>query len=620
MRQRARANGSDDVPAISDVAVRAFGVVRTADKLLVRFRDHEGGGPQEIELSWFARRPELAEPLADYLAKWGADKARATRAALPKRLRPFWRFLDERLVDDEAEILFKLADINSALVADYARWLNDQSLEHDWLRKGPSLTSKSVRQQRYSALLALIGHIRSSPRYADDVAEVHARRNPWPLRHRETTSRAAISHVDLRAIRAACVADVTRTLEKLARGRAALAEVVPDLPPAGTASATPFRDIRIVLRTLVARYAGRIPSRMELKRSDPGLARALNDPYHSTQDVGEHLHFTARALVPFVVLIAIDGVFNAEGLLTMKWSAVERSHPIFGEDRWTLALEKRRAGKTHRRSFAARPTAIDSVPNLLRALETYSDLARPHLPPAVADRVLTFWQNRGKPFSVFHGSTSATEDGAWTRSLAAFVAQHDLPDFTLSMLRVSAADVVDEIAGGDTKAKQIMLGHASATTTDRHYKTTTGRVRAQEALATAMAWRERFIASGGRSDSRGGRLLEGRMTAATPGFGCFEPMYSPLSNQRDGRACDAYGQCPACPLAWVDVSNPRAAGRLRQVRELVAHARNDVHPERWLEIWAPQFRALDEIWLPRFSREVAEAADAIPLPPLPAME
>lgn len=72
---RERANGSDDVPAISDVAVRAFGVVRTADKLLVRFRDHEGGGPQEIELSWFARRPELAEPLADYLAKWGSGQS-----------------------------------------------------------------------------------------------------------------------------------------------------------------------------------------------------------------------------------------------------------------------------------------------------------------------------------------------------------------------------------------------------------------------------------------------------------------------------------------------------------------------------------------------------------------
>ena len=88
----------------------------------------------------------------------------------------------------------------------------------------------------------------------------------------------------------------------------------------------------------------------------PSAMWFVNEPqplHHATavkrfQDMPES--FTARALVPFVLLIGIDGSFNPEGLLTLEWGDVERRHPIFGGDRWRITARKDRAAAPHRRS------------------------------------------------------------------------------------------------------------------------------------------------------------------------------------------------------------------------------------------------------------------------------
>lgn len=594
----------------------AYGVIERPGILLVRLpSDDVPGGIHEVDLTEWLTYGSLGGAIADYFASWGPTTKSGTREGFVKKLRPFRSFLIEREAKDHAPVR-ALPDLTKALVNAYESWLNHRGVE-----EGGAPLSDLTKGARYNALKDVVEHALASTRFAGQVAaDLSFKRNPWPGKHHKIQSRKAVSHLDLALVRRACIEDIKATLDRLRLGQAARLMSSEDLPPPGSKSVIPYHDIRVRVAVLHARYGGAIPGRDDLKGTDPGLARSMVPPYGSIIDTGAHLHFTARALVPFVLLIGIDGSFNPEGLLTLEWGDVERHHPIFGQDRWRITARKDRAGTPHRRSFAAGLSALESPVNLLRAVEEHSRHTRDHLPNRLRNRVFVFWQSRGERFSAFDNPGGASGDSAWRNNLAGFIRDHGLPSFSLAELRVTGSDIVDVIAGGDIKAKQEALGHANATTTQRHYETTVAKQRGREALSVAMAWRERFIASNGLSDSRDGRLSEGAQTAATPGFGCFEPLYSPMPGQRDGRACSAFGSCAACPLAWVDVRAPKALIRLRQFRSRIEEARTEVHPDRWLARWLPQLKALDEFWLPRFPAETVQASASVTLPPLPLLE
>ncbi|WP_204320867.1 hypothetical protein, partial [Enterobacter hormaechei] len=68
----------------------------------------------------------------------------------------------------------------------------------------------------------------------------------------------------------------------------------------------------------------------------------MKNPLGTVRAVAERLHFSPRALVPYVVLIDLETTFNAEGMLSLSWSEV-KDHPIFGSERWQIAVPKDRA-------------------------------------------------------------------------------------------------------------------------------------------------------------------------------------------------------------------------------------------------------------------------------------
>ena len=596
---------------------KPFGIVESDNSLWVRFRDKASpSGMQEIDLTqWLDRRP-IGLAVAEFLASRGSGTTAATRANIASMLAVFHDFL----LDTESEGAAKTDDlghVTTDVVNAYEVWLNRQVAQHPGKGLGQPW-SANTKSARYGALVELFRHCADSRGFANAVhAGLRFKRNPWPGRHLHIRGRSVISHLDLTAIRKACIAELPAILAALELGVEARAMPQADLPPIGETSPRPYADMKTRLATLHHRHDDRLPSRTDLAASDPGLARSMMDPYGSVQATALHMHFTARTLVPFVLLLAIDGLFNAEGLLTLAWSQVDRSHPVFGPDRWRIRAEKARAGRAHHRSFASGLTAIESPVNLLRAVERFGASARSKVAPTYRDRVFVFWQARGVPFDSYGSLKGAATDKAWSLALEAFITENGLKPFTISSLRISGGDLIDAITGGDVKAKQVTMGHDSADTTDRSYQTTLGKQRGREALAVAMSWRERFLASGGRSDTRGEGLSEGRRTAATPGFGCFEPMFSPVPGQREGRACSAYGACPACPLAWVNIGDPRSRIRLTQLRERLLEARLAVHPSRWVSVWQPQLAAIDNIWMPNLP---PVGSTTITLPPIPAVE
>ncbi|KQK32364.1 hypothetical protein ARD30_00860 [Bosea thiooxidans] len=585
-----------------------FGVVEQPDRLLVRFRDATcAGGVQEIDLSnWLVRR-DIGLAVAEYLSTKGL-LARSTRQGIAKLLNPFLAFLLE------GSSVETLADIDADAIARFEAWLNTgESDGTPW--------SGLTKTQRYRAVADLFDHLRSSPRGAPiRDRDFGFRRNPWPLNHRQVRPREAVSHLDLSLIRRACIDDIAETVARMEiADRAEL--MSPDrLPSPGARSVTPYRDPVVRLAALVQRYDSRIPARDLLAASDYGLARSMVSPYGSYAEVASALHLSPRAIVPFALLLAIDGAFNPEGLLTLEWHDVERSHPLFGEARWRVGARKARAKRKHYRSFAAGLSAPEAPVNLLRTLERLTRFTRRHVDERHRDRVFVFWTPRAETYGGFDAGEGAAGDGFWHRGLATFIADYGLPAFTMSMMRKTASDLVDIASGGDIKANQVLLGHATVSTTHRSYETSTMRERGREALATAMAWRERFVATGGRADTRNGFLDAGRGSAATPGFSCFEPLFSPLPGQRDGQACTAYGQCPACPLACVDVGDPKVFLRLSQLAAQMEVARSRVHPVRWMDVWLPQAEALRSVWLPRFPAATVHKASSVTLPPLPDLE
>lgn len=586
----------------------AFGVVERPDRLLVRFRDATcAGGVQEIDLSnWLVRR-NIGLAVADYLSTKGL-LARSTRQGIAKLLNPFLAFLLE------GSSVETLADMDAATIARFEAWLNaGESDGHPW--------SGLTKTQRYRAVSDLFEYLSSSPRHPSiSGRNLGFRRNPWPLNHRQVRPREAVSLLDLSLIRRACIDDIAETVARMEVAERAERVSPHDLPARGSRSVTPYRDPVVRLAALVHRYDARIPARDILAERDYGLARSMVSPYGSYAEVASALHLSPRAIVPFALLLALDGAFNPEGLLTLEWRDVERSHPIFGEARWRVGAHKARAKRKHYRSFAAGVSVPEAPVNLLVTLERLARLTRRHVDERHRGRVFVFWTPRAETYGGFDAELGAAGDGSWSRGLAAFIEDHGLPAFTMSMMRKTASDLVDVASGGDIKANQVALGHAKVSTTHRSYETSTMRERGREALATAMAWRERFIATGGKADTRNGFLNAGRGSAATPGFFCFEPLFSPLPGQREGRACTAYGQCPACPLACVDVGDPKAFLRLSQLEVQTQAATSRTHPVRWMEIWQPQAQALRTVWLPSFPEKTVRAASSLTLPPLPDLE
>ena len=153
----------------------------------------------------------------------------------------------------------------------------------------------------------------------------------------------------------------------------------------------------------------------------------------------------------------------------------------------------------------------------------------------------------------------------------------------------------------------------------RHYNSGVAKQRQEEALATALAWRERYIDTTGKSDTRDGSLMPGGQKAATPGFGCSDPFNPPFDRHPPGKLCTAFGGCAACPLAFVDPEAPRSYARLLQFEARLLETRTRIDPVRFLQVWAPQLSKIQQYWLPKFTKK-GRAGAAIVLPPFPELE
>ena len=214
----------------------------------------------------------------------------------------------------------------------------------------------------------------------------------------------------------------------------------------------------------------------------------------------------------------------------------------------------------------------------------------------------------------FHSSG----DWVFTNELTAFIEANSLAPFNLSQIRPAISEAVDLLTGGDLKAQQTVLNHWNSEITDQHYVSGEAKRRRIERLAEIQNRRERFISTSGRADPRNvSSANTGR--AATPGFECLDPYQSPLASQSDGCLCDAWGECPICPLVAVNPHDPRALALLVRFDAAIDSAKTTLHPARWLH-WAPIQAATRRLLTNFADQQVWTDARQIVLPPLLAIE
>ena len=510
----------------------------------------------------------------------------------------------------------------------FGNWLNgSQEFEH-----GPSRQlKKSVKSKHYNKIKNIFMYWARSERYKSLLpSSFLTSKNLWPGAHHQIIATNILDPISCSRIRAAAINEIAADVALRETTFNVLDDNTIPLPDPRSRSVVPFKEMDIKLNLLVkifdASYTNIDP------KVYPGFSRSLRQPYGTIREVMDRLHFSVRHLVPYIVLLGFDTLFNAEGLLGLTWSQIGE-HPIFGSDRLQIAVPKNRSklGKTearpnrHVRSYSTKPTGLDSVPNLLRLLERFTRLTRNLVEPQDVDKVFIFYTDERKSIrsskykSFFMSKNSTSSAGStWRNALRTFIDANGLPHFTLRTLRASGGDLVHK-ATGNMKMQQLALGHANLDVTAKHYRGTAAKKRDEELLSKAMAARERYTLTNGKSDSRDGLLNNGVQRAATPGFGCADPYNSPVTHQQAGKLCTAFGACAACPLAYVDSDDPRAYARLLQFKDRLDDARMALDPARYLDGWARQLRYLQEYWLPKFT-ETARNGVSLVLPPFPELE
>ena len=189
----------------------------------------------------------------------------------------------------------------------------------------------------------------------------------------------------------------------------------------------------------------------------------------------------------------------------------------------------------------------------------------------------------------------------------------------LREIRGQMAELLDEQFEHDTSKVSAALDHSNIDTTRSHYQNDQVLSRHMRRFAHAAEQHQRWWISDGKVEPRN-LPKDHDPSAATDGFVCLDPYDSPRDGQPQGRLCGAFGDCPACPFAMVDLTSARSAARCRELKKMLEDVRERTGERAFEARWGKNYRALKSLWIPSFSPEVTAKANDLLLPPLPSIE
>ncbi|WP_124611375.1 phage integrase SAM-like domain-containing protein [Burkholderia sp. Bp9143] len=381
-----------------------------------------------------------------------------------------------------------------------------------------------------------------------------------------------------------------------------------------------YRDIRAIWCWLRSQYGSSfvVPTNPELLLESNQLGSAIQYN-HGMRAVERALYPSAYEAFVFALMHAILTLSNTGPLFGFQQDA-RHIVDVLEVPRVAFDIEKTRGNVTYRRSFALQEDDPLSPNRLHEVMARWTESIRP-LAGQHAGHAFLFVTDKGKVRGFFTAKFDGkSSDAAWGHAASRFAKKHNLPPILVSVIRTTGLDIVRQLSGDDIRAVQAAGGQKAAATIERHYEGSAARKRREEALVHVMVTHERWAQRAGRPDTRGTADSVDNL-AATPGWHCFDPFDSPMPGEQRGRLCRAFGGCPACPLAFVDLTSAYALARLIQLAEEIKRAKFYLTPQRWESAFSEGLHELREGWIPMFKRkDIRDSATRLELEPIGELE
>ena len=556
--------------------------------------------------------PHIAEAfvfaLSEYAKKAASNSVSCRIGDLDRGLFAYLRLTDPKGESD-------LKSIDTAWVDGFIRWLD--------LKRNVDGTpvSQTTRTMLLTALRILIKILKSSKSWKPRLTpSISIPTHVWTGCSRKITPRQIIDDNSLLHLLLASQDEVLNTMGKV-KAAWATKNALDESPPHPTKMPKTPDEWRWLYEN---RYQTWIPNSDWIRENDRQLWLAHRSLQMTLTELRQPLAPSARELIPFVILMAFQTAFNPDVLRELNLKDIEYPDH-FGGKRIQFRPPKCRSLRKQMRTFAVgNPIGPDVLVSFITEW-------------AKTLRVIATVKYQDRLFLMLTRSADHSEDttmramdysggshkagSLWYASLTRFLEYHVIPHLALAQLRTTSLDKIHEMTGGDLKAVQTAGGQRSPQVLLEHYTSDAARTRNNEALAAIMLTRERLVRTEGTAPDPRKEPFEADKGCATPGYYCLDPFSSPMPSEIDGRLCQAFGQCPRCPLACINTQSPYAAARAIQLRDAVIAAQTTLPPRRWLDCWAHVAKRLDDYWLPLFNdHHVLTAASELTLSPLPDLE
>lgn len=595
--RRALANKGRESETRRDIASRFLS--RIDGRLIATFPKHFGvisKGP--IDITHLDGHPGLRDAFAfGYVMHCLGVESADRRYYIDQVMKSgFLRFLKETSI-----VGVEISDITEQTLKDFKTWLDDE----DSVGWSPSEITRKIKIQDLQLILKqLMADKDWSGRLSPDLKLLE---NLYRGANRSINHTEILDDASLELLFVSCAAeceDIMVRSEKIERALRAVIEAGDAVTPTG------IRDDAIRCAAFLLTEFGDRPPTYETISRKVSYARAISETLFD--DALVILFPTIDELLPFVLILTTLFAFNPGVVLNMTHNDYDDDW-FAGRQRIRLFPYKPRKHDRHRNSVVVTDD-FDNPHRLLKFIESRTERVRRIVRrPAFADRVFIRFSR-----SVGYGIPLEMSDKAWRKALERFCAKHGLDYFTLRQIRPTTLDLVHELTGGNLMATQQVAGHDSPDTTKEFYESTAMQRRDEEMLAGGINQWWRFLDTGGIVDATERDRLNVDLGAATPGFGCADPYDSPVKGERKGALCGAYGRCPMCELALVDLNSPHAyryhIELLRRIDEAMITL-----GEPWLWRWGPVKTRLLMLGN-KFPKDVRLAAGSVSIPPLPEVD
>lgn len=583
------------------------------------FPKKRGGEPNRLDLSFLLEFPGLTDFFAGAILKFTKDYTHMSRKATASALRGSWfAFLRERGYSN-----LRPEHLDEQIMTGFNTWLHQ-------VRKADGSAYNPLTIRTY--LTVLRGTIGASS--MANLIDLVPR--PPPGASRKVTPTDVLQFDQLLAVIAAVEKEVLALRADWKKGQSILMQGRELLRNGAVLVKGPYRNGRMVvdesnlaiaLAMLDQRYPGVIPEQPVIS-ADNVLLGATVQHGITTAKMTRYFYASGRELVPLALSIAVATVFNPNTILELNWKDIDRNVDPMSNGRRAVQFDvteeagkvdasmetqaseatesplakitgdKPRAGRQLVRLLDPEASGVNQVSlnMVLDLLIAMTKRIRPFViePERYGDRIFLYVPKVGaKRAKGLGGDTyDAVGDRVWQNSLANFIKDNNLPEFSLKTIRATMLDYVQLVNRGDLEAARQVGNHISRITTWTHYTSDLVKRMLKESTGETLLVRERWLDSEGKIDPRKYRERTSK-GCATPGWICLDPFDSPRPNQKQGRLCSAYGECPDCPLSAASPLSPRNVMLYEALRRAIYRSIARVTASVWQKRWAPVVAALD---------------------------